>query len=67
EYFESEFEEAELLYSDAEIETFANTELPEDFVYATVGQESTKAVDSLLSDVEDWWNQSTRSKIDGDG
>lgn len=67
ENFESEFEEAELLYSDAEIETFANPELPEDFVYATVGQESTEAVDSLLSDVEDWWKQSTGSKMDGDG
>jgi hypothetical protein len=57
EYFESEFEEAELLYSDADIEMFANTELPEEFVYATVGQESIEAVDSLLSDLERWWKQ----------
>ena len=67
EFFKSEFEKAELLYSDADIETLANTELPEDFVYATVGQEITEAVDSLLSDLDEWWKQSTRSKIDGDG
>ncbi|MGC6443403.1 MAG: hypothetical protein ACON4H_12155 [Rubripirellula sp.] len=52
---ENEFEESHLLYSDAEVDSYKATERPEDLVYAAVGQESTEAVDSLLSELEDWW------------
>ena len=64
ELFESDFEETELIYSDAAPETSTLSELPEDLVYVTAGQESTEAVDTplsdeavdtLLSDLEDWW------------
>ena len=53
--FESQLEETDLIYSDADPETSYASDRPEDLVYATTGQESTEAVDSLLSDREDWW------------
>lgn len=52
---EDVFKESHLLYSDADVDSYEATERPEDLVYATVGQESTEAVDSLLSELEDWW------------
>ncbi len=52
---EDEFEESHLLYSDAVVDSPVLSERPEDLVHATVGQETTEAVDSLLSELEDWW------------
>lgn len=55
EQFQSEFQDSVLLYSDAELETPGHSQLPENPVHAVVRQESTEAVDSLLSDAEEWW------------
>ena len=52
---ESKLEETELLPSDTDPETSHTSVLPKDIVYAKTGQESTEAVDSLLSDLEVWW------------
>ncbi|MDA9779095.1 Ig-like domain-containing protein [Rubripirellula sp.] len=52
---ENESEESHLLYSDDDNDSPVLSERPEDLVYATAGKESTEAVDSLLSELEDWW------------
>lgn len=52
---EDVFKESHLLYSDADVDSYEATERPEDLVYATAGKESTEAVDSLLSELDDWW------------
>lgn len=43
------------LNNDADPETSRASDRPEDLVYVTAGQESIAAVDSFLSELEDWW------------